>query len=302
MTNNAERKALITRYLLGQVPENERAEFEEEYLRDDDLFEEMVAHENDLIDAYVGGELAATDREQFETYFMSDPEGHERVELARTLLKSCLTTKASEERSSDERGDGSPVVGFRRAPVPAMRLALAAVLLVAVAGLTWMALMNWNLHRQLEASLNAEQQAQELRRQVAALQERAAAAEQKLAELPPPGLAFLSMTLAPDLARGPGQQTTLHLAPGISEVFLLLRRNHDKHLSYRVILETAEGKQVWQKPSLEPQLARDGGEVIVVDISSSILKQDDYVLRLFGATASGSFEETGTYSFRVLKQ
>jgi len=45
----------LTRYLLGQVSPEERADFENQYLDDDELFHKLIATKNYLIDSYVRG-------------------------------------------------------------------------------------------------------------------------------------------------------------------------------------------------------------------------------------------------------
>src|SRR5215469_4346956 len=85
MADRSEDKTLLERYILGQVSPEERAVLEERYQADGDLFEELIAKENDLIDSYVRGELSGSARLQFESRFPAIPELRERVELARSL-------------------------------------------------------------------------------------------------------------------------------------------------------------------------------------------------------------------------
>jgi len=294
MTDNDQQKTLLTRYLLGQVSVEERAELEDRYLNDDDLFETLVAAENDMIDAYVRGKLAEPEKQQFESYFLCTPERRERVELAEALVKAGAAT------GQPRTGWPVPLGG---AQTPAMRLALATLLLAAVIGLSWMAAVNRKLHRQLEEvqgeQANARRQAQELQQQVAALQQRANASQDQLVEAPAPGKTILSLALASDLPRGRSQQTTLHLSAGISQVRLLLRQAREGPGAHAVILETAEGRQVWQKAGLEAKPARGGGQVVTVEISPAVLERGDYVLRLF-RTVNGKAVEVGPYTFRVV--
>jgi len=296
MTDNDQQKTLLTRYLLGQVSVEERAELEDRYLNDDDLFETLVAAENDMIDAYVRGKLAEPEKQQFESYFLCTPERRERVELAEALVKAGAAT------GQPRTGWPVPLGG---AQTPAMRLALATLLLAAVIGLSWMAAVNRKLHRQLEEvqgeQANARRQAQELQQQVAALQQRANAGQDQLVEAPAPGKAILSLALVSDLPRGRSQQTTLHLSAGISQVRLLLRQAREGPAAHAVILETAEGRQVWQKAGLEAKPARGGGQVVTVEIPPAVLQRGDYVLRLF-RTVGGNTVEVDPYSFRVVRR
>jgi len=302
MSNNAQRKTLMMDYLLGQMSPEQRTEFEEQYLSNDDLFEELEAAENDMIDAYIRGELGATEQKQFETYYLSSPERRERVQFAKSLMNYGSAPRELTPGAGKLRSDAT--TAFGGVPSPGMRLALAAVLVVAIAGFSWMAAANRKLRHQLETAqaeqADAQRQAQQLRQTVADLQ--AGQNPATLTDMPAPGSIVLSLALAPDLVRnGNQQQSTLHLTAGISEVRLLLRHDHDGNLTYNAVLETAEGTQVWRRNSLASRPASNGSTVITVQISPSVLKRDDYILRLFRLTSNGKAEDVGAYSFRVLK-
>jgi anti-sigma factor RsiW len=75
-------------YLLGELTEEEQSRLEEEYFADPAFFQEVRARRDDLIDAYLRGELSPDERARFETYFMATPRRRERVEFARTLVKT----------------------------------------------------------------------------------------------------------------------------------------------------------------------------------------------------------------------
>ena len=65
MTNE---EHIIHRYLLGELPEAERAALEEAYFNDRRLFEQVVRAENELVDRYARGLLPPPVRERFEKY------------------------------------------------------------------------------------------------------------------------------------------------------------------------------------------------------------------------------------------
>ena len=56
----------MRQYLLGMLPEVEQTTLENEFLNDDEQFEQMVAAENELVDAYVRNQLTAEERRQFD--------------------------------------------------------------------------------------------------------------------------------------------------------------------------------------------------------------------------------------------
>jgi hypothetical protein len=79
--------AVISRYLLHELPASEREAIERRYLSDPDYLELIEAVEGDLIDAYVRGELSHAQRERFERYFLCTRSRQERVRLAEALIE-----------------------------------------------------------------------------------------------------------------------------------------------------------------------------------------------------------------------
>jgi len=82
---DSEQEKQMTQYLLGQLPEHEEAEMERRYLADDALFEELLATEDDLRDAYARGELSGPERVAFEQRLLTLPRQRQKQEFARML-------------------------------------------------------------------------------------------------------------------------------------------------------------------------------------------------------------------------
>src|SRR5687768_13132328 len=75
----------LTRYLLGELPEEEQTRLEEEYFNSPDALEKLAAAEDELIDDYVDGRLEGDRRKRFEQRLATSPERWQRVEFARQL-------------------------------------------------------------------------------------------------------------------------------------------------------------------------------------------------------------------------
>jgi hypothetical protein len=75
----------IRRYLLGDLPETDAERFEQEYFVSDDRFSEMLAAEDDLIEAFLHRKLNGDDRRLFEARFLATPRGRQKVALAAAL-------------------------------------------------------------------------------------------------------------------------------------------------------------------------------------------------------------------------
>ena len=77
--------SIIRRYLLGELSEAEALSLEERYFAEPDVFEQVWAVENELVDDYVAGRLGTGERERFERAYLSSPRHRERVAVARAL-------------------------------------------------------------------------------------------------------------------------------------------------------------------------------------------------------------------------
>jgi anti-sigma factor RsiW len=72
----------IVRFLLGELPEDERQGVEGRLFQDDSFYSLVLAIQEELADSYVQGELTADQRKQFESHFLKSPRRKERVDFA----------------------------------------------------------------------------------------------------------------------------------------------------------------------------------------------------------------------------
>jgi hypothetical protein len=98
MTPTPEVQERIRRYLLGQLTDGALREFEQELLVDEELFEELLVVEDELNDEYLLGELPHDERVQFEQHFLATPERQEKLRFARALNR--YVTVASPQEAS----------------------------------------------------------------------------------------------------------------------------------------------------------------------------------------------------------
>jgi len=77
--------AQLTRYLLGELTEEEQVEIEERAFRDRRYLLEIEAVECDLIDDYVRGALSEVERRQFEERFLASEKRRRKLEFAKSL-------------------------------------------------------------------------------------------------------------------------------------------------------------------------------------------------------------------------
>src|SRR5262245_11040872 len=238
MQRATEQDERMTRYLLGDLPETEQADLEQEFFADPEKFEGIWAAENDLVDNYVRGRLPRGERELFERNYLRSPKHRERVLIAGKLLEAA-------DRSVQENSPAPQIIesvlyrrGWRSRMTEALNrprilprilgtgLATAAMLLLFGGG-AWLLLERVRLNREVRRT--AAQLSEQLRRERAIADQLAAEREQsgqlkseldRLRETlghrsaQQPGQArrpsilsfFLSPMLAPRSGGGPHQQ------------------------------------------------------------------------------------------------
>ncbi|HEV8578211.1 MAG TPA: hypothetical protein VGX68_03935 [Thermoanaerobaculia bacterium] len=76
---------LAKRYLLGELPSEERERVEARYLEDETFFQVVVDAEARLLDAYEEGGLTEEERRHFEAYYLASPLRRRRAEVVRDL-------------------------------------------------------------------------------------------------------------------------------------------------------------------------------------------------------------------------
>lgn len=77
----------IHRYLLGDLPEEEQSALEQVFLDDGEVFEQVWAAENDLVDRYVRGKLTPAEKHLFEENYLASPAHCERLAFAKKLFR-----------------------------------------------------------------------------------------------------------------------------------------------------------------------------------------------------------------------
>jgi hypothetical protein len=311
-TETNSQAGLMRRYLLGLLPEPEQAALEERFFEDGEILSEMRAVEQDLVDAYVRGQLGPDEKSVFESHYLSVSRHAERVAFAYDLL-----------RLADAEPDLTPQTGSTESREPFWRkwlslfqtpqLAISAagamIAILVVSGLLlFRERARW---RQELAKSQAEQAAQ--KEKIRALEQEIAKgrvdAAQLAAELeqlrkqrlnPPepvtPATIFSFLLLT--TTRNQAEEQTLRLAPNAARVRLQMKIRAGGYKSYRVRIDPVDGGGAWESASVT---ARSAGitTTLSVLVPPRNLPPGDYNLELSGIDANGAAESIETYSFRV---
>jgi hypothetical protein len=297
-----EKRDVLIRYLLGDLPEEELERLAEDYFVHDDDWQALSAVENDLIDDYVRGRLSPVVRQKFEQHFMRFPERQERVEFARILMNAAIREQIA--------GVGTPHFAseeFRGGPTSTrhwtqFRIAgfiLAAVALSLLSIIAALAVQNERLRNEVK---NQHAQAELLQRLV---REQEEASNRKVqADVPVPlhAVPVISLVLSPGVLRNNGSNgPILHLDTGPSSVELVLDLDQDLYAEYTAIIKTAEGSLIRRIRGLKSQPIQSGGRVVSLDVQSQLLPTNDYVVTLLGRQVGSQAKVVNSYVFSVLR-
>ena len=105
---NPETAELMTRFLLGQLSEEERKTVEERFLSDDEYFEQLLVMEDSLADDYVLGRLNDEDRKNADLLFRSSAAAKKEVNFTEDLvanLKRKREAKAEGRKTKNQAGN-----------------------------------------------------------------------------------------------------------------------------------------------------------------------------------------------------
>ena len=269
---DAQDDELVIRYLLGTVTPNEAERLDELSIADEEFASCLTAVENDLVDAYVRGELSGEKLAQFKAVYLSSPARRQKVAFAESLAQVA-------DREGTAEKAKSKVAGF-----PRWALAAAACLVLSAGGLL--------LYR---AGQPAARPAPKERRQANA----APPPVQPSPPAPAPHApVVVAMVLRPQL-RGAGSVPTLKLPPKTDRALFHLELESDEFAGYRAGLRNpATNQVVWQSGVLH-SAARGDARTVSVSIPDATFETGNYTLELMGIGAGQSHEFAGSYTFRV---
>jgi hypothetical protein len=296
----------ITQYLLGALPAAEAEQLDEISITDDQFALRLQSVENDLVDAYVHGELRGETLARFRSVYLKSPAAREKVQFAERFLKLADVAPPVEAAAQVQPKTG-------RWSSMLFRLSAAAALVLIIIG--WLFVQDLRLREQRDQA-TAEREAAD--RHVAELQtqlgqRQAAATEQQnqidelrnaIARLESPALrqepSIVPFALEPQ-TRGIGRISSVSVPAGTDFVTFQLDLETDSP-GFQATLKSIPGDSViWSRAALRPQSAANG-RVLIVTVRAALLNSGDYVWELSRPAAGQPAEAAGNYVFRVLKR
>ncbi len=132
---NTHNETEIRRFLLGEMPETERSAFEQNFVADENLFEQISVAEDELIESYIRATLSPAEKTMFEREFLSTESRRRRVAFTRTMLDKLKNENEIAVAKKTETVDGNPsvwnsIIEFFKTPKLAFGAAFALLILI----------------------------------------------------------------------------------------------------------------------------------------------------------------------------
>jgi hypothetical protein len=318
----------LVRYLLGDLPEDQQASLEKQYLAHAELFEELVIVENELADRYADGTLSRAHRSLIEERWMSDPRRARKIAFAGDLRRYVEGASHSGADVPDRflarawKAAWRAWLLFPPRKSPAFR-PLLAVLTLVIAGSGAIVLKR---HSDTAARI---QPAVPPGHQLTSAEPTTAGGAQTGAgepdRSPKPGgtsraadgqtltagqaggngqhtrrsrPAIVAFVLGEGLPRDVGVTNELKVPRGASTLLLRLDIGSDDHMSYEAAIGSVDGAEVWSQRGLRRRVTTLG-TFVDLKLSSTRLPSGDYLVSLHGASPGQPSEEVAHFYFRL---
>jgi hypothetical protein len=297
MMDSADQKRLMIQYLLGELSAADRAAFEDLYLNDSDLFQELSAVENEMSDQYVLGELPGAEREKFHQVYMTNPARREAVETAGSLLRYSAAQDATPPRTIGSEGS----TWHRRWQ---LQIAAAAAFIL-VGGVLWLLEINHQLRDDIEKlrqdQITLVQDKQLLQGQNDRLRADLRDRNNILQQMEQgPAHGTVLFTLGAGASRGSDGVEQLVIPRGASYVLLRMVVEGPMYPRYGLSLATVEGSPIWHNDNIPGKSIKDETEIAVKMPTRLLRKNGDYVVRV-GAGSGNNRQILAGYSFHVVR-
>jgi hypothetical protein len=272
-------------YLLAALPADETEQFDELSIADDEFSWRLNAVENELVDAYVKGELPPATRERFQSTYLASEARREKVRFAEALLSRKAPAVA--RQMTPRRWN---LAGLAR-----WQWAAAALVLVAAFG--YLFYNNWRLRTDLtrQAVSNQMPDVQLPPRKQVERQPGPAVPEGRKEALSTAVFVMAGQT------RGAGGGGRISIPPRTDRVVLRLQLESDDFPLYSAaVRDPATNQVIWTGSDLKSEAGTDG-RLVSMSIPRALLKPQHYTVELTGISAGGASAFAGSYVFRVVE-
>jgi hypothetical protein len=298
-------------YLLGRTGAEASERLDELSVCDDSVADRLSATENDLVDAYVRGELRGRELRQFESHYLSTAMRRKKVELSRALNATVRAGADADHTAVSEsfRSRNADRMRLRWGSLrqhTTMRWAFACALLaILTVSTSWLAITDYRLRRQDRKTRDAYDA---LEKQYRQLQDRAGGGHsqspadgiQVETGQSAPATQVSSLFLPPPL-RGTQSIPAVSVAAGDQWFQLQLGLESDDFPKYQIYLKSlASERSIWRsQPARSYDILHRRVVAVLIPVKT-VQSTDSYGADVWGIAANGQRELIGTYIFRII--
>ncbi|MBI1765106.1 MAG: hypothetical protein HYR56_27150 [Acidobacteria bacterium] len=312
MKEESVNKELLKGYLLGGLSEAE-VETVEARLFDEPLWlDDLLASRDDLLDAWVRGELAQREEQQLSARLQCLPALRGKAAFAHSLQQALVVQADLDDPSSSTppltfipKKAQPPASGKTWLSVSRRTLALAALVVLLLSGGIGLKAVRWRAQRATELTQNGVPALPSVSPSAPlyASQAQPPAAKPKAAPVTIPlspqhaarGTTVANFLLSAAVTRGEQDAPELVVPSQAKTLRLQLELDSPKKLPPQALLQTASGTVVWQQARVRTQVSR-GIPLAICEVPVGLLAEEVYQLRL---TQPGAHEVV--YRFRLNK-
>jgi hypothetical protein len=313
MEQISENKKRAVSYLLGDLPEKERDEFEERLFLDADLSFFLDATENDLVDEYVRGELSAEQIKKFEENLLLADSRREKLQIASVLQEKVFNKKSAVVAAVPQVSVWERLSAIFRVPRLVWAGGLVTVILFLLIGGFWLSRQTENNQVVADFDKNQNLSIEPVRKPTVENFPNINAPQnikQKLTntnENPKPSPATVlpkntkqptvfGFTLLPPMRSG--ERPTLIVPPDAQTIRLRVQHNNTREfIKYRAEIRDSSGDLIWSREIAVGKKTLQ--KPIILDVRSGALGTGSYELTLSGITSDAQLEEVNFYNFAV---
>lgn len=317
-----ENENIIQKFLLGEMAEEERSQFEERFITDAELFEEIKVVEDELIERYVRGRMDPAEGASFEKSFLTTAKRRERVENSRYVIEGLIHRKDNpavesiSEETNSEHSIWEKFTAFFLTPQFAAGLAALALALVG-----WIVYQNLNRENPevvQEGNTNVVETPTPAPANIETNEVNSAVPEDmqvnksipikkptpkvRPTKTPSPAKTPVIVKSAPNpvlalfpgTLRSGGKTGQVSLPKGAKNLQLRLNLARSDYKTYVVEIVDADGAAILESGKLKP-----GKSSISISVPVKKLKRGDYLVKLRGFNGEGASESVADYQFRI---
>jgi hypothetical protein len=309
----------LIQYLLGTLPAEEREQIDELSVADDEFAERLCAIENDLVDAYVAGELHGDTLSQFESHFLCTSFRRDKVDMARLLTQAGGQIEANTKpkssilpmRARGEMAQNLPAPYLQyTAAMNWRRASVAAIILLSIST-AWLGFSNFRLHHQDRSGRAANEELQQRLNQLELRlgtergpqvnKSSPADANDTGAQSSGSTTALVgSIFLLPE-RRGAGEIPTAPVLGKTGLILLQLQLELDDFPRYDIeVRSLASNRMVWRGEAVKSERSGRGTTVSILLPAESV-KSNNYIAEVSGISPNGRAELVSGYVFKIAK-